>query len=419
MRSIPSYSFILAATAFLFACGAPEEALDGDPTGGDVATADDSDYDVGLDDIGQIDSELTSVSISNAGFESDFTGWTRVSPTGITTVPHSGSKAAKLSSTTGQIKRTITGLKGGTKYTVSAYIKGYARIGVRNFGGTNTSRSISTTSYTKLSVSFTTGSSSTSAEIYSSWVGGGDARVDDFSLVIASTTTTTTSTTCGVPGQLLDMSPWKLQLPTGSPIVEIKLPTLATYSNNPYFRVNSACTAVRFRAPTSGTTTSGSQYPRSELREMAGDGTVQMQWSTTSGTHRMYIDQAVTALPRGKSQMSVGQIHNGDNDIVMIRVEGSRLIIKPNGFSAHVLDSNYTLGKRFRIEYVASGGKISVYYNGSSSPVFTMSRSTTTAYFKAGAYTQSNCDTEAAAGEQCGSDNYGETEIYDLWIRHQ
>jgi hypothetical protein len=228
-----------------------------------------------------------------------------------------------------------------------------------------------------------------------------------------------TSTTCSYPGQLLDLSRWKLQLPVGSPTKEVKLPTLASYKYSPYFRPNSTCTAVRFRAPTSGTTTSGSQYPRSELREMKADGVTQAKWSTTSGTHTMYIDQAVTALPKGKRHLAVGQVHNGDNDIIMIRLEGSRLIIKPNGSSAVTLDSAYTLGKRFRVKFVASGGVIKVYYNGSSTPMISHKRSTSTAYFKAGAYTQSNCSTEAAYGKTCGTDNYGEVAIYNLWFRHQ
>jgi hypothetical protein len=54
------------------------------------------------------------------------------------------------------------------------------------------------------------------------WVGGGDARIDDFSLTTDSTSTL--SGTCSYPAQLLDLSEWKLQLPTGDPVVEIKNP---------------------------------------------------------------------------------------------------------------------------------------------------------------------------------------------------
>jgi hypothetical protein len=372
------------------------------------------------DDLGLSASELTSIAVGNPGFESDWSGWVRVGATGLTTVTHSGAKAAKVMSGGGQVKRDVTGLKPATQYVLSAYVKGYARIGVRSFNGTSTvSKPINATSYSKVSVTFTTGATNTSAQIFASWVSGGDARVDDFSLAqTSSTTTTATSTTCTYPSQLLDLGAWKLQLPLGSPTVEVKLPTLASYVKSPYFRANSTCTGVRFRAHTSGTTTSGSEYPRSELREMTADGAEKAAWSTTSGTHRMYLDQAVTSLPRGKRHLAVGQVHNGDNDIIMIRVEGNVLKVKPNGSSAFILDSSYTLGKRFQIEFVARGGAIEVYYNRSSSPVFTHKRSTSTAYFKAGAYTQSNCETEAEHGETCGTDNYGEVVIHDLRMRH-
>jgi poly(beta-D-mannuronate) lyase len=231
-------------------------------------------------------------------------------------------------------------------------------------------------------------------------------------------TNTAELTGCSYPSQVIDVSRWKLQLPVGDPVKEVKVPTLEAYRYSPYFRLNDACSAVRFRAPTNGTTTPGSQYPRSELREMKSDGVTQASWSTTSGTHTMYIDQAVTALPKGKRHIAVGQIHNGSNDIIMIRVEGSRLIVKPNGLSAVTLDSTYSLGQRFTVKLVASGGYIKVYYNGSSTPKVTMKKSSSSAYFKAGAYTQSNCESEDDYGKDCGSDNYGEVSIYDLWVKH-
>src|SRR3972149_7290470 len=108
--------------------------------------------------------------------------------------------------------------------------------------------------------------------------------------------------------EILDLANWKLQLPIGTQgsVTEIKQPALATYSSDPYFLVTSSGNGngVQFRAPVNGVTTSGSSYPRSELREM--NGTANASWSTTSGTHTMYIDQAVTAVPKTKQQIVVG-----------------------------------------------------------------------------------------------------------------
>jgi hypothetical protein len=373
------------------------------------------------DALGAIESEITLSSLYNAGFESDWSGWTRSGSTGLSTVARSGSQAAKLESSSGQVKRKVTGLKSGTSYVLTAWIVGNARLGVRYYGRTTVSSTSSAGVYTRVKVAFKTGSSSTSAEIYAAHVDGSAARVDDFTILTAAeyqALLDAEASGCDYPGQIIDVSSWKLQLPVGDPVKEVKNPTLATYRYGSLFRANSSCSGALFRAPVNGTTTSGSSYPRSELREMTDDGSELARWSTTSGTHRMILDQAVTRLPRGKRHLGVGQIHNGSNDVLMVRVEGSRLLVKPNGGSEVVLDSSYSLGERFRVELVASGGQIKVYYNGGSTPKLTMSKSTTSAFFKAGAYTQSNCSIEDDYGERCTSDNYGEVVIYDLIIRH-
>src|SRR5581483_8145976 len=50
---------------------------------------------------------------------------------------------------------------------------------------------------------------------------------------------------------------------------EVNQPELATFKAPPYFQVTQTCDSVAFRAPVNGITTSGSKYPRSELREMS------------------------------------------------------------------------------------------------------------------------------------------------------
>src|SRR5688572_20194933 len=172
-------ALIVAAAA----CGArmDEEELADLEGAADVEGAGDEIEGLSDEDIGAVQSALTTggVSIGNAGFESSWTGWTRVGATGLSGVAHSGAQSGKVSSTSGQVKRPVGGLKPSTKYVLSAYVKGYARIGVRNYGNTTVSKPIDAADWTKVSVTFTTGSSNTSAEIFASWVSGGDARVDD------------------------------------------------------------------------------------------------------------------------------------------------------------------------------------------------------------------------------------------------
>ena len=218
------------------------------------------------------------------------------------------------------------------------------------------------------------------------------------------------------PAEILNLANWKQTLPIGkskSP-AEIKQPMLTTYAMNSCFNVDSQGDGVVFRAPVNGVTTSGSGYPRSELREMTNGGKALASWSTTSGTNTMTIDEAITAVPKDKKHVVAGQIHNANDDVIVIRLEYPKLFVDINGQGGPTLDANYTLGKRFTVKFVAENGQIKVYYNGGTSPAYTMNKKISGCYFKAGAYTQSNCTKE----KDCSSDNYGEVVIYNLTVSH-
>jgi hypothetical protein len=226
--------------------------------------------------------------------------------------------------------------------------------------------------------------------------------------------------TASLPSQVLNLSNWKIQLPIGQAEkpTEIKQPALAAYKIDPWFTVHSSG-GVRFRAPVNGVTTSGSNYPRSELREMTNNGTTNASWSSSSGKHTMILDQAITAVPQGKKHIVAGQIHDGSDDVIVIRLEDKKLFIDIGGTDGPTLDANYVLGRRFTVKFEVTGGQTKIYYNGSASPAYTMSNSYSQAYFKAGAYTQSNCTTERDRGGTCADSNYGEVVVYSLSVSHQ
>jgi len=225
------------------------------------------------------------------------------------------------------------------------------------------------------------------------------------------------SAACNYPAQVLDLTNWKETLPTGSSSkpTEIKQTKLATFSVSPYFYPNATCNGVIFRAPVNGVTTSGSGYPRSELREMANNGTTNASWSTTSGGHSMFIDQAITAVPKAKKHVVAGQVHDSSDDVIVIRLEYPKLFVDINGKTGPTLDANYTLGKRFTVQFIAANGQIKIYYNGNPTPAYTLSKSGSGNYFKAGAYAQSNCSKETV----CSNSNFGEVVIYNLQVKHQ
>ena len=122
--------------------------------------------------------------VTNGGFETgNLNGWTcDAGDTVVSTPVHSGTHALEIvpsGSTTGECDQTITVLPNHT-YTLTAFVNGpYAYLGVQNGASTWTISS----SYTQLSVTFTTGASQTSIVIFvHGWYAQGNVFVDDVSL---------------------------------------------------------------------------------------------------------------------------------------------------------------------------------------------------------------------------------------------
>jgi hypothetical protein len=167
---------------------------------------------------------------------------------------------------------------------------------------------------------------------------------------------------------------------------------------------------VAFRAPVGGATTGNSSYPRSELREMSADGQHEAGWTNATGRHVMTINQAITATPQVKPHVVAGQIHDAEDDVVMIRLEGRRLFVESDGDDVGLLDPAYRLGTRFTVSIAADPTGIQVVYDESRSVhVHKVGRGW---YFKAGCYPQSNPD----RGDRASA--FGEVVIYALIVQH-
>lgn len=120
-----------------------------------------------------------------------------------------------------------------------------------------------------------------------------------------------------VPADLLDLSRWREDLPidaaggfTGTAVV-VTQPALASYVKQPYFYPLGG--SVVLAAPAGGATSSGSSYPRSELREMAdGGGSNLASWGIDDGhTHTLIVTMTADVHELvAKPRMVVGQIHD-------------------------------------------------------------------------------------------------------------
>ncbi|MET7621114.1 carbohydrate binding domain-containing protein [Streptomyces sp. NPDC005408] len=124
--------------------------------------------------------------LSNPGFETgSLSGWSCTGGLGsvVSSPVHSGTKAlagAVSASDNAKCTQTVA-VQPNTAYTLSGWVRGsYVYLGVT--GGTST-WTPSATAYTQLSVSFTTGASQTTAEIYvNGWYAQGTYYADDISL---------------------------------------------------------------------------------------------------------------------------------------------------------------------------------------------------------------------------------------------
>jgi hypothetical protein len=160
------------------------------------------------------------------------------------------------------------------------------------------------------------------------------------------------------PGALFNLSSFQLQLPlsNGRGGVEIIQPAaLATYTSE-YFYTDAATRAMVFWAPENGAHTSGSMYPRSELRQIPN--------FFLSGRSQLNVTMAVRQLP-STGAITVGQIH-------FDKVSGSCSIVieleyqAPGNLVAHLRDaacrgvlktvgSGYRLGESFSFSLTVDG----------------------------------------------------------------
>jgi Alginate lyase len=212
------------------------------------------------------------------------------------------------------------------------------------------------------------------------------------------------------PGDVLDLHNWYLTLPTGttgSPD-NVYPPELLTFSNQ-WFRLDDARDGVVFTANAGGATTKGSNYPRSELREMQGGKLA--SWSNVSGTHTMTLRQAITRLPLVKPHVVSAQIHDAEDDVVEIRLEGRELIAQYNDGGTDVtIDPAYALGTPYDLSITAANSRIEVHYNGRLAAEIPVAGDGW--YFKAGSYVQSNPQRGDAP------DAIGEVVIHSLGVEH-
>jgi len=222
------------------------------------------------------------------------------------------------------------------------------------------------------------------------------------------------------PSDILHLVNWKITLPEDINPADNKadeVKQLIDYKHDNYFFLTPEKDGVVFRAHAGGATTNNSGYPRSELRERKSDGSLDISWDSNDGNyHVMEIRQKITHLPEVKKHVVAAQIHDANDDVCMLRLEGQKLFLEFGNKDADLsIDPNYQLGTAFNFKVIVHNNVMQFYYNDELKHTKTLSFSG--AYFKAGVYTQSSCQgSKKVQGEEC--DAYGEVIIYSLSVYH-
>jgi Alginate lyase/Immunoglobulin domain len=212
------------------------------------------------------------------------------------------------------------------------------------------------------------------------------------------------------PGGNFDLSHWYLGLPvdssggtTGNSASIPASQLVAGYTNALYFYTG-ADGAMVFWAPVTGATTSGSSYPRSELREELDPPSTSSNWFAF-GTHYLDAQCKVLQVP-STGKVIIGQIHGFTGaalPLVKIQYHSGVIegLVKTNanddGSDFKFTYMNVGLSNLVTYQIKVVNGRISIAVNGvtNSMNVFQTDPDwqTNTLYYKAGSYCQDNVGT--------------------------
>jgi hypothetical protein len=196
------------------------------------------------------------------------------------------------------------------------------------------------------------------------------------------------------PSGNFDLSHWYLGLPDANSS-SIQPSVLTAGYTSEYFYTGTDGSMV-FWAPVTGGTTSGSTYPRSELRELiAGtDNSTGVNWNAL-GTHVLTAECRVTQVP-STGKVIIGQIHGGTQPLCKIYYASGSIYVRCHTDATGGTENQYEFGPSalttpisYQLQVV--DGLLTMTINGTTQTFdFASGWGGAEFYFKAGSYCQDN-----------------------------
>lgn len=246
---------------------------------------------------------------------------------------------------------------------------------------------------------------------------------------------TSVLSTSVAPGVNFNLANWKLTLPVdssgGTTGTAAEVKSLGSYQSTWFETALDG--AMQFTAPVNGATTSGSHYPRSELREM--NGTAEASWTLADGGEMratVAIEDTPVKSDGTPGRMVIGQIHGESNELVRLYYEDGTVYFNNDLSGAdnteHIFQlknavgqsPDISIGEKFSYEIDTRNGVLEVGVNADGQDY----TSTTTVndiwdtdhfYFKAGAY---NGVGRPGSGAGTVGTGEGKDSFYSLAVEH-
>jgi hypothetical protein len=199
---------------------------------------------------------------------------------------------------------------------------------------------------------------------------------------------------------MIDLENWNLTIPEGTPARVIETSRLVNGYSDKYFKSGET---LFFWAPVTGSSTSKSEFPRSELRETFKDGKLR-NWTYSEADHRLQAELMVSKVP-SSGRIVIGQIHLYQGKGPLLKVEYlydhsrrtgrvvARYRIEPQSDDATVvIAQDVDLGEKFAYDVrLTAAGYLSVASQDAKwGRQLSKSWKNKKLYFKAGAYTLDN-----------------------------